>query len=317
MNQNLPVTLNLNVSPTVFIKIKKISELSGMGAPEISQELSQVIERSLDDYLIQLTKEMLASCGVDPALLGAATPHTAGVQQIQEYGSSTMKQILEDLKIPHEQEEGEVDETNDWGKTYVPPKKEAQTENPISKTAADIGAQLLDSMQDVSQPVEEVEETVEGYEDGGEESSFSDMDQELPEEARSEFVLPGDEEVTVKDAKGQKASYSDPLMADIQDEIDGDLSDAGDFFDEDDMEGDFSAPAAKPKVKAGGIPSDVGDGELDILPMDLGIQKVSTLNDGDSRAANSGADFFMAALNNKRGDTSQRNTVRRVRKDIE
>jgi hypothetical protein len=312
---NLP-TLNLTVEPKVFTKIKKIADLSGMNSSEISFEISKAVDSMLDEYLVQLTREMLESCGVNPELL-SGTPRTAtevhtsgfvmpaGVEPLEEGEENTGLKVTD--FIGNAAEDEEVNESNDWGDPYVPPKKEPAPieEDPIVKATGKKPSPPPEpkSKGAIVSKVEEDEDLEEMFSDGGEESEFSSMDEDLPEDLREELIFPGDTDM--KDKDGNNAKYEDEFMADIQEEF-------GEDFEEG-FDPDPAPTPAKKKIITSSIPNDVADNELDLLPVDIGIQKVSS----ESGDASSSADFFMAALNGQTGDKSRRNAVRNVRKNLE
>jgi len=148
------------------------------------------------------------------------------------------------------------------------------------------------------------------------------LDEKLPEEIQREVANIAKETIMpVKDKNGEKTTYEDPFMADMQamaDDDDG-LDDPAiaaaesTYSDDDDLNlDDLPAPKATKTDKKLTIGNDVprnddGTQGLDILPVDLGLDHVA----GDVDRGMSGASFFTNAIMGNGGDKSRRNGVRR------
>ena len=157
-------------------------------------------------------------------------------------------------------------------------------------TTTQSGAQVFTSKDDD----EEMEELAEDVVD-----EHPSMDQELDEETKQEFS-----KMVVKNKQGEEVGYDDDFMADVQamaEDDDGQddtiFRDAAGSMDRKTFTGKTSIPSDSPV-------DDSGMEGNDILPVDFGMDGVA----GDPRAA---ADFFTKAMFGQKGETRNRNQVRR------
>lgn len=276
--------LTLEVNLKTIEKIKAFSKLSGKGSGEILEILSNSVDNTLDSELITITNNMLENLGVKTSNLSSLSSSGRAIHGVSSHALGTSV----DGKVTLE-----GSETNEKvvHTMYSPPKE---------KTASK-GEEEDFSLFELGDEDEDYNESVaSGL--GGDEANFDDLDQELPQEV-IEDILPEKAMPTVKNKEGEEDSYEDDFMNDIQSEI-----------DEDDIEDSVIAAAAasnrKPSPDSEVRGNDAPTGEEgyipDILPVDLGIDKVS----GDRNMA---TEFFVAALEGKSGDKANRDKITRKR----
>ena len=275
--------LTLKVSDDVARKIKGLSVLTGKNASDITNDLSQYIEGHITQQLIQ-------AVGIKPEDLNVVR---SGYMQPVGFEQEVQSQMT----TTHDFEE---QSTND---ALVFPSDEEE-ENPF-KGEGDDGFSMAAGL-------------------GASEEEFDKYDDDLPEEMVEELVFPAENEdeemdtMPVKDKDGNNVGYEDPIMADLQEELeDGSLDGvADDDYDYDDDEAEFdddSGVRPRANVRPASIGDDTPTGEdgytPDVLPMDYGIDHVNS-EDGNHGGA---MDFFTNAFDGIQGDKSARNNVRRKR----
>ena len=278
--------LKLTVNDDLARKIRGLSVLTGKSAQDITQDLSQQIE-------VHINKALVAAVGLKPEDLVAHSSTTSNATYTATTGFASSNQYRSDQSTNNALVFADQDEDND------------EYEESSSNKASDSNFNMASGL-------------------GASEEDFDKFDDELPEEAKKEFVLPGqdDEEeeeelMPVKDKEGKDVGYSDPVMADLQAELEsGGLDGIGDDgYDFEDEEKEFQEDSGiKPRARVSSvIGDDTPTGEdgytPDVLPVDFGINSVNSEN-GDYKGA---MDFFTNAMSGIQGDKSRRNSVSRKR----
>jgi hypothetical protein len=278
--------LKLTVNDDLARKIKGLSVLTGKSAQDITQDLSQQIE-------VHINKALVAAVGLKPEDLVVHSSPTANNTYTTNSGYVNQTQYRTDQSTNNALVFADQDEEED------------EYEESSSSKASDSGFSMASGL-------------------GASEEEFDKFDDELPEEAKKDFVLPGqndeeDEEefMPVKDKEGKEAGYSDPVMADLQAELEsGGLDGVGDGgYDFEDEEKEFKEDSGiKPRARVSTIiGDDTPTGEdgytPDVLPVDFGINSVNS-ETGDYKGA---MDFFTNAMSGLQGDKSRRNSVSRKR----
>jgi hypothetical protein len=271
------------VNDSLARKIQGLSVLTGKSASDLTDDLSHIIEGHITQQLIHavgITPEdlnVVRSGFMQPVGYENGIPEGTTVTTTHDFDDQSTNEAL---IFPADEE----DDT--WSK--------ATKEDDFSM-AAGLGAS---------------------------EEEFDNYDEALPEEAQSEFILPGEDKeeiqtMPIKDKDGNQSGYDDPIMAELQEELeDGSLDGyADDDYDYDDDEREFEEDVSvKPRARVSGVVgNDAPTGEdgytPDVLPVDFGIDKVSS-EDGRSGGA---MDFFNNAFDGIQGDKSRRNNVSRKR----
>jgi hypothetical protein len=270
----------------------------------------QIVSHSKEriDYIIEQERKVLESAGIDPSFLNAGN-HESGIEASQRSQPCKMKVPLQNLQI--------ADAEEDMDYSSVPHDMNENSGGVEEKNHANSDS---DSEFYIADEDEDMESMVGSL--GGDEEKFEEMDTELPEEARSDFLLPEEDEEqmeedmeSIKDKDGNETSYEDDFMNDIQAEADDDFEGQDDimaaasasFSDDDDLEG---GAVGSSKEKKASVADDTPTGEEgfvpDVLPSDFGMDGVS----GDDKNA---AAFFASAFSGQQGDKSRRNQVKRKR----
>lgn len=286
-------------------KIKAYAQITGAGADQLEQLFIEAIEHRLNDEIIRSSKEkiekmvrmeqeILKAAGINPDFLMSPIIKRGLVGQFPE-------------------------------KEPVLPMQEVEKEPEEKIRGLDTSNVIMPTLEQNDQEEEDEDDEMFVGSLGGDEEEFEDMDAELSEEEKAEFLLPEEDEEEVeqelseeeedmdviKDKNGNETRYEDDFMNDIQDEID-DFDDGMDdimaaasasFKDDDDMSGGATASTSK-------VANDAPTGEdgfvPDILPTDFGMNGVA----GDDKSA---ADFFTKAMMGQTGDTAKRNQIVRKR----
>lgn len=281
--------LKLTVNDDLARKIKGLSVLTGKSAQDITEDLSHHIE-------VHINRALVAAVGIKPEDLVTHQPTTSTTTYTATSGFSHANTYRSDQSTNNalifaDQDEDEEEEL------YEETNSSKNTDASFNM-AAGLGAS---------------------------EDDFNKFDEELPEQAKKEFVFPtqGEEEdeeeilMPVKDKEGKDVGYSDPVMADLQAELEsGGLDGMGDdSYDYEDEEKEFQQDSGvKPRARVSSIiGDDTPTGEdgytPDVLPVDFGINSVNS-EGGDYKGA---MDFFANAMSGAQGDKSRRNSVSRKR----
>lgn len=301
--------MTIEVPSQTVEKIKALNTISGLDADQIIESFASAIDFSLDSDIrrysmdkiqkaIDTEKALLQSVGIDPSFLEAAPVQTGLSHQLESVMSVTPEISESGLTLLNNEDkisEPEIEEKEESG--YIDMLEDDDEDDDEDDTDFDMGGSL-----------------------GGDVDDFEAMDTMLPDKVIEEMEdLKGDEPVPVMNKDGEEEGYEDDFMNDLQAEAEeGGLDDdilaaASASYDNDDEEGGYTGGSSgSHEKKKATIGNDGPTGEegydLDVLPVDLGLGKVSE----DSSA---GADFFAAALMGKTGDTTKRNSVKRVRRD--
>lgn len=272
----------------------------------------QIVSHSKEriDYIIEQERKVLESAGIDPSFLNAGD-HKSGIEVSQRFQPGKIEVPLQNLQIDDTEDELDMDYSS------VPYDMNENSGGAEEKNHANSDS---DSEFYIADEDEDMESMVGSL--GGDEEKFEEMDQELPEEAGSDFLLPEEDEEqmeedmeSIKDKDGNETSYEDDFMNDIQSEADEDFAGqenimaaaSASFSDDDDLEG---GAVGSSKEKKASVADDTPTGEEgfvpDILPSDFGMDGVS----GDDKNA---AAFFTNAFSGQQGDKSKRNQVKRKR----
>lgn len=262
----------------------------------------QIVSHSKEkiDYIIEQERKLLETAGIDPSFLNAGNQES-GIQASQKFQPGKFEVPLQNLQVDSIEEVSDMNENSGGAE-----------EKDHANSEADSEFYIADEDEDMENMVGSL---------GGDEEAFEEMDTELPEESKSDFILPEEDEEqmeedmeNIKDKDGNETSYEDDFMNDIQSEADEDFEGQEDImaaasasFNADDIEGGATGSS---KEKKASVADDTPTGEEgfvpDVLPTDFGMDGIS----GDDKNA---AAFFASAFEGQQGDKSKRNQVKRKR----
>lgn len=302
--------LTLTVDKDLARKIKGLSVLTGKTANDITDDVSQYIEK-------HITRQLIEAVGIKPEdlaggeMTGAQAEHRAGLMYPVGF-----KQDISSTTLTTTSTEDDYSGAPSTADALVFPSEDEED-------SFGVGESLGDSEEDFDK-----------YDDELPDHMVEKLDNsKLPKEEQERILMPKEEapiyveaeteeeeiQMAIKDKDGNDSGYADPIMAELQDELDSGGLDGmiEEDYDLDDDEREFEedVPARKARV-TGSIPSDAPAAEgyenisPDVLPMDYGIGKVST---EDGQASGGAMDFFNHAFEGDVGDKTARNNVQRKR----